>query len=82
MKLQSSSLSRSSIGDRVRFEGIGLTGALTVGLVGFVTFCVIGFVGAVVIGLGTFFSGWDSGGLTRVVGGFIGGFDGRFSPLH
>ena len=74
--LQSSSLSRSSI-----FDGIGLTGALTAGLVGFVTFCVIGFVGAVGAGLGAFFSGWDSGGLTRAAVVFIGGFEGRFSML-
>ena len=80
--LHSSSLSRSSIGERFFLFGIGLTGALTVGLLGLVTFCVVGFVAVATVGFVAFFSVGTSVGLARGTVGLIAGFAGRFSVLR
>ena len=50
MFLHSSSLSRSSSGERVRLLGIGFIGALTIGFVPFTAVILLGFFSVVVVG--------------------------------
>ncbi len=83
MNLHSSSLSRSSIGDKFFLFGIGLTGAFTVGLLEFVAFCVVDFVVVVVVVVFVaFLSVWGSAGFVRGTADLIVGLAGRFSILR